>query len=161
MRTSSRRSPQQAARAEEGGEGQRGRQVERTVPRSPFPPPTLLFFLLVLGKKRRCLGRKIQCDGTGGGGRIGRLPSVGALTWRIWTAGTDPRPRNCRRIGQSGVVATRWALSCVRLRSGSGHVLGVEIVFAAGSDRFAIASDAVTVIVSSCVFKKTWGLDRV
>ena len=49
------------------------------------------------------------------------------------------------------------------LRSGSGHVLGVEIVFAAGSDRFA--SDAVTVIVSSCVCLKKlgdWtGCDRV
>jgi hypothetical protein len=139
-----------ASRSSGGRRRGRGRMRERPRP----PPPPTLFFLLAreeakLGGDCPWLGRKIQCDGTGGGGRIGRLPSVGALTRRIWTAGTDPRPRTCRRIGQSGVVATRWALSCVRLRSGSGHVLGVEIVFAAGSDRFA--SDAVTVIVSVSV----------
>jgi hypothetical protein len=89
----------------------------------PPPPPTLSFCprrsedgwgwgLPMPGEEN-----PMQWDGRWGGGRIAshRTAPVGCGSHvAFWTAGTDPRPRTCRRIRQSGVVATRRALSCVQ-----------------------------------------------
>lgn len=129
------RSPQRAARVEEAGEGEAG------CAKRPRPAVPLLLLLLPSPSAREeaktggdgdcpCLGRKILCNGTGGGGAVAshRTAPVGCGSHVAYLDGRDgPTPAYLpahttewgRRDSPGAELCAALALRLVLLRSGS------------------------------------------